>query len=174
MPIRLTAQQLSKFKNPVYKRVEAFTKVPAEIIFAIHYRERGLQVGVSNIMQFDPRPSKSQVKDLYQKYSTLAPAQIDKYTNAGLDDFEAAAILAGCFIRHKGCKWATDDQVKDAFWAYNGRFYGSSDKSPYVMNGFDAKHENMVIHGTIEGKPIHITDKNAGAFVVYKQLKGEI
>ena len=37
------------------------------------------------------------------------------------------------------------DIIKDAFWGYNGRAYGSADASPYVANNFDSNHMNLRI-----------------------------
>lgn len=89
--------------------------------------------------------------------------------------------MAAQFIQEKSGfrldhKKNDDSVVKDAFWGYNGRAYGSADKSPYVMNKFDDQHQDMHIHGTVlneAGKRIHINnvDKKMGAFTFYQQLK---
>ena len=149
-----------------------YTGVPWIALAAIWYRESSLTFG-RNPFQFDPVPAQDYQKYLYEKYSTTSPHEISTYLFQGVNNFQAAAVLAACFLKHKGAGFLTGDQVKNSFWAYNGRAYGSAEKSPYVMNNVDQWHKDMHIKGTIDGKPLppNTIDKQLGAYGVWLQLR---
>jgi len=165
--------------KPVYFKAQSLTGVPWQLLAAIHYRERSQSTTASNPYQFDKvltDTSSTRRRFLYSKYSTLTQTQTNEYIAAGINSFEAATVLAACFVKDKRANLHypsdfTDETIKLLLWAYNGRAYGGPDRSPYVMNGYDENHRDMIIQGTVDGKPIPPTiDRRPGAFVVYRQL----
>lgn len=190
MAKRLDQSQIKtclKYK-PDFMRVQEATGVPWEAVCAVWYRE-SFRVAVPKTLggqfQFDPPPPDNQLHFLLDHYSNLTAAQKADIVARGVNDFKAAMFLAACHGRHhcnpKITPQATDAEIKDFFWGYNGKAFGAADKSNYVMNNFDKAHENMMIRGTIpdESAPngrrrIETTDMRPGAFTVYKQLKGEL
>lgn len=192
MILQLNASQVAKIKSqlPVFKTVEDATGVPWEMVAACWFRE-SLSVTPPKTpggpFQFDPAPSESTIRMLLENYCVKEVTQElkDHIVEAGVNVFESAALLCACWLRHKVKPVITpdapDDVVKDAFWGYNGRAYGSADKSPYVMNGYSSRHmgpdgRGMVLRGSIPDghggrRQIVTTDGRPGAFTVYKQLK---
>ncbi len=145
---------------PVYTSSAAKYGIPWQTLAAIHFREGGFNPNGSVI---SGRPIGTEEPDQgNMKFSSLQESA-DK----------AAEVLIG---KNGGVvsENPTDDIVKDAFFGYNGRArcYGSPDGSPYVMNMYDATHMNMAIitqdNGGCDG-----IDTRAGAFLIYKILKGE-
>jgi hypothetical protein len=188
--MRLSAKEIEKFKavKPTFVRAQEITQVPWQAIAAVWYRESFSITPPKTpggSFQFDPVPPNEFLRSLLDRFTTLSDAQKKVIVAAGVYRFEAAAILAACFLRHKtGPKItvdASDEFVRDAFWGYNGRSYGSAENSPYVMNFYDANYcgpsgQGMIVRGTIpdgKGGRIHIhgPSKQLGAFTVYKQLK---
>lgn len=173
--MQLTEKQIDQIY--AYRHIlllaQSLTGVPWIALAAIWYRERSLTLA-SNPFQFDPVPSAELRRHLYDKYSSADPLDIETYVFQGVNNFQAAAILAACFLKHKGAtpeSFCTAAGVKDAFWGYNGRAYGGADKSPYVMNNVDQWHKDMIIRGTIDGKPVRTVDKKLGAYGVWLQLR---
>lgn len=181
----LTVQELNRIKKikPLLLKTEPFTSVPWEAIAAIWYRESFSVASPKTPggpFQFDPVPSGATLQKLLQRFTPLSDTEIARYVSLGVDSFEAGALFAACWLRTKVkpviSLSVSDEIIKEAFYGYNGRAYGSSDQSPYVMNGYDAAHLNMVLRGTIPDgnggrRKIQIMDKRPGAFTVYKQLK---
>lgn len=189
--LKLNSAQLKRIKDQylIFKRVQDVTSVPWQAIAAIWTRE-SFSVAPPKTpggqFQFDPIPSNKTLTALLDKFSHLDTDEIPAVVKAGVNQFNAAAILAGCFIQHKMdvhelprlTPTSPDELVIEAFYSYNGRKYGSADKSPYVMNGLNTNYKDMRVRGTIpDGKGGRIwidnIDKNPGAFTVYKQLKQE-
>ncbi len=191
MPLRLkplTLNRLREFQGH-FEKVERATGVPWEAIAAIWFRE-GMHVvppaTPGGPFQFDPIPDDAFFRFLLNKYSTLTNEEKESLIKCGANDFYAATYLAACFARNK-CKPKITPAVSDTdilyfFWGYNGRakyHKGDPRNSFYVYNGFDKDHDGMLIVGSIPDgkggrKRIRTTDKRPGAFVVYKQLKGEL
>lgn len=130
--------------------------------------------------QFDPVLHPDTIRLLLEHFTQLSKYEIERYAQKGVDDFETGALCAACWLRMHTKPVITPDVpdwvIKDAFYGYNGRAYGGADKSPYVMNGFDRDHEDMVLGGTLPDghggrKRVHFVDKRPGAFTVYRQLK---
>lgn len=185
--LQLSKKQIGQIlkQRKVFEGVEAMVGVPWQAIAAIWYRESFSVASPKTPggpFQFDPVPTKKLQDDLLRRFTSCTAAERKVIVDSGVNDFVAGAILAACWFRHS-CKpvitpKATDGQIKDAFYGYNGRKYGTADKSPYVMNGYDEKHMNMRLRGTIpdasqpDGRRwVDIIDKRPGAFTVYKQLK---
>lgn len=181
----LTDRQIDRIRQvkPVFEKVEKITGVPWEAVAAIWYRE-SFSVTPPKTQggpfQFDPIPDKTTLLALLLRFTNLKGKAIDQYVQKGINDFEAGALFAACWLRLKTKLIVTpdvsDEIIKDAFYGYNGRAYGSADRSPYVINGLDPEHSNMVLRGTIPDgqggrKRVEIVDKRPGAFTVYKQLK---
>lgn len=183
---QLNQKQLERIKAvlPALKYAEKATGVPWEAVAAVWTRE-SFSVAPPKTpggqMQFDPEPSKKSLMTLLNTYTNLPTSEKEDLVKRGVYDFKAALIFAACWLRHK-CKpvinrHSSDHDIQDAFWGYNGRAYGSADKSPYVMNGYDAEHMDMRVIGSVPDgkggrKRINNVDGNPGAFVVYKQLRG--
>lgn len=164
-------------QRAVYFKAQSLTGIPWEMLAALHFRERSL-ARASNPMQFDPRPDATTRRHLYSKFSTLSQIDTNMFVSTGVDNFQCAVVLAACFLKHKRemhhikPDYSDDEVVKELFWSYNGRAYGGYDRSPYVMNGYDKQHENMVIKGTIDGVPIEPkADPRPGAYTVFKQIQ---
>jgi len=186
MPLKgLSDFQIKRIQGvyPILKRIQGYTQVPWQVLAAIWYRESFSVTPPKTPggpWQFDPVPPLSKLTYYLNKYTTLSPDQKKQYTVKGINDFEAGGVFAACHLQSKvGGRLsldAPDELVKDALWGYNGRAYGSADKSPYVMNGFDEAHYPMRLRGTIPDgrggrKRVDIEDRRPGAFTIYKQLK---
>lgn len=189
MSLKLTKDQISKILDNVFvfKMAQRLTGVPWEAVAALWMRE-SFSVAppdrVGGQFQFDPPLQRNQMKQLLDRFvlpGSCTQEVKDAIVKCGQSHFQSAAVLAACFLRHKAAHVLTpdadDEAIKDAFYGYNGRKYGSVDKSPYVMNGFDAEHMNMRLRGTVPDKRdpskrvwVDIIDKRPGAFTVYKQL----
>lgn len=183
--LELTSTQLEKIKKqkPIFENVEKHTGVPWEAVAAVWTRE-SFSVAPPHRpggqFQFDPVPPKNKLKTMLRRFSDLPESEIIATVAKGVNDFAAAALFCACFMRMKIAPVitpdASDEVIKEAFWAYNGRAYGGADKSPYVMNGFDSEHMNMIIRGTLPNPhgsgriKVETVDKRPGAFTVYQQL----
>lgn len=193
MTIRLAPAQLLKLRSQQshFEKVESCTGVPWEALAAIWYRESmsvASPVTLGGPFQFDPPPPPAHLLGLLHRF---APSLTDKekhdLVSKGVNDFYAASYFAACHARaHCNPKItpnSPDEDIIDLFWGYNGKKFGNPRKSFYVYNGFDNNHM-LRIKGTlpivdkagkvIGRKRIDKADPRAGAFVVYKQLKGEL
>lgn len=182
---RLSEAQIERIRQikPVFEKVKKLTGVPWQAVAAIWYRESFSVTPPKTPggpFQFDPVLDTASIRRLLLRFTSIPESQIEKYAHKGMNDFETGALCAACWLRLKTgpiiTPAVTDEIIKDAFYGYNGRAYGSADKSPYVMNGFDEMHRDMILKGTIPDgrggrKKVAIIDKRPGAFTVYKQLK---
>lgn len=194
MSIRLKPLQLIKLreKQPHFEKVEGHTGVPWEAIAAIWYRESFSVTNPKTLggpFQFDPPPSPARLKAYLDKYTKLGEETKKDLVALGINNFYSAAYFAACHAREH-CSYtitpdAKDEAILDLFWGYNGKKFGAPQKSFYVYNGFDDQH-HFKIQGTLpdgkggrkrirdeHGNP-GVPDLRPGAFIVYKQLKGEI
>lgn len=176
-------EKIERFGRPLFLEVQEHTGVPWQALAAVWYRESFSitppeRPGGS--FQFDPIPSNETLRRVLVRFSDLNAERIEVLVAMGINIFHAAAYFAACWLRRNAraviTPDATDDEIKDAFWGYNGRAYGSADNSPYVMNGWDENHMDMVIRGTLLSKDgskvrVRTVDKRPGAFCVYKHLK---
>lgn len=190
MPKRLNKAQLDHLRSQqaIFQAVEQATGVPWEAIAAIWYRETNSVAPpkdrVGGPFQFDPPPSDNRIAFLLDTYSTLSREEKLDIIAKGVDDFRSGAFVAACHGRDrcnpKITPNATDSDIKDFFWGYNGKAYGSAEKSPYVFNGYDTARDGMILSGTVRdknGNKVRIKprpEQRPGAFIVYKQLKGEL
>lgn len=163
--------------------IQTVTDVPWEAMAGIWFRESfsvAPPATVGGPWQFDPPPNDWKVQGLLDRFTKLSVTDRHTIAQKGINDFYAGGVIAACFLRtktgpviHPG---VADEVIKDAMWGYNAKVYGSADHSPYVMNGYDAKHFPMKLTGSIPDghggrKHIEILDKRPGAFTVYRQLK---
>lgn len=168
---------------PVFKHVSELTGVHPYILAGVWYRE-SLSIAPPKTpggpFQFDPPLSGTKIASLLKARTNLTAKEIEVFAHKGVNDFETAAFCAAAFLQEKVngrlTLNPTDSLVKDAFWAYNGRAYGSVEKSPYVMNNYDADHKDLRIIGTIPNpdgtrKKINVIDRRFGAFTIYKYLR---
>lgn len=147
-----------------YVYAEKQTKVPWQVLAAIHYREAGMNPGLS-MADGEPLADKLS-KDNAQMSS---------------DPNKDAVFAAGLFIKNAKLYYKVDpskvitaDSLGKSFLAYNrGSLYiqahNTYDKSPYVMNGFDDKHMNM---SWSAGDTVSGRDSNVGALAIYSYLVG--
>lgn len=182
---RLTERQLGRIREikHVFEKVEKLTGVPWQATASLWYRESFSVTPPKTPggpFQFDPVLGQESIKLLLRRFTRLSEAQIGEYASKGVNDFQTGALCAACWLRLKTGPVITpnvsDAVIKDAFYGYNGRAYGSADRSPYVMNGFDESHRDMILRGSIPDgkggrKRVAIIDQRPGAFTVYKQLK---
>ncbi|WP_303674760.1 hypothetical protein [Vampirovibrio chlorellavorus] len=185
---RLSESQIERIRQVkhVFEKVERLTGVPWQAVAAVWYRESFSVTPPKTPggpFQFDPVLQPETICNLLKFFTRLSSAEIEQYASKGINDFETGALCAACWLRLKTkpviTPEASDEVIKDALYGYNGRAYGGADKSPYVMNGFDQTHRDMVLRGTIPDgrggrKWVEIVDKRPGAFTVYKQLKSLI
>ncbi len=177
-------RQQVQAQKPLLQKVEASTGVPWEAMAALWYRESGCRTAIHSRpggpFQFDPPPGPERIRGLLARHSSLPPAEVARLAQTGVRDFETGAFTAACFLKEKmgGCLTADaeDSVIREAFFRYNGTGYGTNDKSPYVMNGYNEAYQGMKIRGTLpDGKggriQINHTDTRPGAYVVYRQLK---
>lgn len=169
--------------KPIFEKIELLAGVPWQALAAVWYRE-SFSVAPPKTpggpFQFDPIPPPATLKRLLQRFTSLPEMAVEQYVEKGVNDFEAGALFAACWLRLKVgpvvTPQASDALMKDAFYGYNGRAYGSADRSPYVMNGYSPQHHHMTLRGTIPDgqggrRRVEIVDKRPGAFTIYKQLK---
>ena len=161
------------------KYAQDVTGVAWQAIAAIWYRESGCNEKVSiagGPMQFDPEPSRQNLRNLLDTYTKLNSEEKTYLLYQGVINFKSSFVFAACFLQTKRkCKElltisSSDEDYAEAFYGYNGRAYGSYEKSPYVMNGYDQDRSRMIIKGTINGSPVRSVDSNPGALVIYKRL----
>lgn len=177
-------EYINSFKH-IFRNVQDKTGVPWQAVAAIWTRE-SFSVAPPRTpggpFQFDPPLDIEVIGKLLHRFSTLTAEEIAKLAKKGINDFETAAFCCACWLRLNTKNVLTpkssDEDIKDALYGYNGRAYGSSDDSPYVMNGYDATHKDMHLHGSIPDghggrKWVNIEDHRPGAFTVYCQLKAK-
>lgn len=167
--------------KPVYQKVEAATKVPWQLIAAVHYRE------ANN----DPTKDLQSGNPIGGPYPAYASYPYGKPTT--IDDsalFAAKQLIAEASngVVKKSILMPNPDMetIKDALFGYNGRaaayatqaatlgFSATSqpyEGSPYVMNNYDKVHTNMKIITVDFGAPDAV-DTRLGAFTVYAKLGG--
>ncbi len=158
---KLSEKELTKIieNYDVYKMAADDAQVPWQAVAAVHFRESNLST------------------------STIphgGPFQFDPPRYQGEEDFAVGAKMAARHLQEKsGYRLSPDTKedliIKDAFWGYNGRAYGSHNQSPYVMNQFDGAHQDMKIKGSVinnQGKRVHVDhpDTRMGAFTFYNEL----
>lgn len=174
---RLVAQR------KIFEKVEKMVGVPWQALAAVWFRESSgsFEVGrPGGPFQFDPpNPHPKVLRRLLERFTKLNSIEIDRYVERGVEHFPSAVVFAACWLRLKSrpviSPTANDEAIKDAFYGYNGRSWGSADKSPYVMTGWDKERMAMRIRGTVRRKDgsneeVDRMEDRPGAFCVYKQL----
>lgn len=185
--MQLSDSEIHKIVNvgkPVFLGIEAITGVPWQAIACIWYRENSLSTLAPHtpggVFQFDPLPDLHEFQHLAAHFTKLSPAQFMMYWKRGVNDFQSGALLCALWLQRKAKRPLTphsaDEEIRDAFWGYNGHKQPTVDESPYVMNGLDAAHMNMIIKGSIpdgKGGRTHIehVDPRPGAYTIYRQLR---
>lgn len=184
-PIGLTQRQIDRIVQlkETFVKAERITGVPWEAVAAVWFRESFSVTPPTTPggpFQFDPTPTDAALLQLLDRFTKLDMLEKEHLINRGINDFQAGAIFAACWLRHK-CKPvltpnSPEKDIADAFYGYNGRAYGSVDRSPYVMNMIDKEHAFMRLIGTIPDgkggrKRVNTVDRRPGALKVYRQLK---
>jgi hypothetical protein len=173
--VRLTDLELERVRRnrPVYEQVEALAGAPWRMLAAIHYEEsscRTASPGPGGPFQMDPPPSAERLQTILGRYNLPV--------RAVEEDFLTAAVVAADHLQGKvrgRLQPGTTDEalIKDAFWGYNGRAYGSADNSPYVAN--DPPRRVLRVRGTViaaDGRRIRVDTpyRKHGAIFVYREL----
>lgn len=173
--MRLTDLELERVRRnrPVYEQVEALTAVPWRMLATIHYEEsscRTASPGPGGPFQMDPPPTPARLQAILARYN-LPVRTVE-------EDFLTAAVVAADHLQGKvrgRLRPGTTDEalIKDAFWGYNGRAYGSADDSPYVAN--DPPRRVLRVRGTViaaDGRRIRVDTpfRKHGAIFVYREL----
>ncbi len=172
---RLTDRELELVRRnrPIYEEAERLTGAPWRMLAAIHYLESSLSTvspGPGGAFQMDPPPDDAHLARVLGRYGL--PVQHVE------DDFLTAAVVAADHLQQKVLYRlhadTTDEAlIKDAFWGYNGRAYGSADDSPYVSN--DPPVRILNVHGTYldaQGvrRAVNGPFAKHGAIFVYREL----
>jgi hypothetical protein len=177
-PAQLTAAQTYQ---PLYLEAERKIGVPWALLAALHYRESNFAARTARVgsaMQFDPPLSPERVREYGARYKIL-----DLQDPAS--DVRTAILCAAAFLQAKVIARgnaplspdSTEAECADAAWSYNGRAYGSWQKSPYVSN--DPQHGvQMRIVGTVPNlkdpsKRDHINqpDTRPGVLAMMRELR---
>jgi len=171
-----------KENQPIYEKAAKEADMPWQAIAVIHLRETRLS---------KTNPANGQ--GIYQDYAkSNGPYPEGKVSE---DEFLRQTIWAAKFLKAKATKpelFAKGDanQVKDAFFGYNGRagvyidqakalgFDEGYDGSPYVVNKIDKERDpdaNPTKWGQIKadgGGIVYPANSDHGAYVIYASLAG--
>jgi hypothetical protein len=156
--------------KPRYQQAEQATKVPWQLIAALHYRE-GSNDPNKSISNGQPLGTGTNVDGVFIPSDGNADAiSAAKHFN------QLAKGVYNVDIPLKAPNLTMDD-LGQAFVAYNrGYIYKSAganyDQSPYTMNGYDDKHVGMSFP-QVAGEPLAgKKDANLGALTIVKYLGG--
>lgn len=192
----LTQAQLDGIKRnqPVYEKAAATAKIPWEMIAVTHLRE-------TNLSRVNPENGQGLYQDSAKQNPEASTLYVYDASKAEVSDenFQKQTDWAANFLKSKATEPAlltngNVDQVKDAFFGYNGRaeayktqatslgFANAYEGSPYVMNRADsvrdpAKHATDNSWGQIKtdgGPLVYPANTDYGAFVVYNALKASV
>lgn len=148
-----------------YQYAEKSTKVPWQVLAALHYREGGMNPNLSIADGERLRDGKS-----------VDGAQMSSDPNKDAEFAAKHFIEMGKMVYKVDItKGITAETLGKNFLAYNRGFLyvranNTYDKSPYVMNGFDEKHMNM---SWSAGDTVSGRDGNVGALAIYSYLVGD-
>jgi len=135
----LSTSQLQRVQQflPLYLEGQRRIGVPWALLAAIHYRESNLQDSAERVggpMQFDPPLSGDLVRRFGAQYgiADLGDPETDART---------AILCAAAFLQGKAAGLAkvlkpdsSITDIADVAFSYNGRGYGTWQRSPYVSN----------------------------------------
>jgi len=192
--IILTQAQLDSIKRnqPFYEKAATTAKIPWEMIAVIHLRE-------TNLSRVNPENGQGLYQDANKVNSEASTLYVSTGSEVNDENFQKQTDWAANFIKGKATKPdllinGDVDQVKDAFFGYNGRasvyetqakslgFASDYEGSPYVMNRADSirdpnKHATDNSWGQIKtdgGSLIYPANNDYGAYVVYNALKASV
>lgn len=158
-----------------YVYAEQRTGIPWQMLAAIHYREAGMNPNMSIAAGEPLRNGKSM-----DGIQMSADPNEDARLGAEHLIYMAKSVY-GIDLKND----RTIDGIANAFLAYNRGFMykaagESYTKSPYVMNGYDEQHLNMVwanADSYYKGQKLNSVagtrDANLGALTIYSYLVGE-
>lgn len=171
----LSADEVKALKQnqSVYEQAAEKTKVPWQLLAAIHYRETDFSTTNSN---------------MYQITGYSGPSDFLSQTIAAGNFLQNSSVPANLTNHRAPLQQSGNDteEIKDTLYSYNGRaaVYAQQaaqlgfnpatqpyEGSPYVMNEFDAIHKDMQII-TRDGGGLDGIDTRPGAFTVYAALIG--
>lgn len=173
----LSAPILSKW-NEAERELRAIyelVRVPPEFLFAIWLRESlsFASPGPGGAFQFDPPRPITYVAAVIRHWGLhLAPRALE-------DCWFTAALVAADFLQQKANSkiggYATSWGIlSDAAWGYNGRAYGSAERSPYVSNdprnGVQLRIVGSIINAQGLRESVNFVDQRPGVMPIYKAL----
>jgi len=181
----LSSSQLQRIQHflPLYLEGQTRIGVPWALLAAIHYRESNLQGSAERVggpMQFDPPLSGDLVRRFGAQYGIgdLGDPETDART---------AILCAAAFLQGKAAQLAkklTPDSsmfdVADVAFSYNGRGYGTWQRSPYVSND-PQNGVQLWITGTVPDKNnpsirvrIDRPDTQPGVLAIIRELRARV
>lgn len=157
------------------KAIYEITRVPPEYLFAIWFRESlsFASPGPGGPFQFDPpRPITYVAAVLRHWRVQMAARPVEEcWFTAALCAADFLQQKAGSRIGGYATPWAV---LADAAWGYNGRAYGSWQRSPYVSNdpanGVRLRIVGSVINADGQRVPVNVEDRRAGVMPLYREL----
>ncbi len=171
---------INKLKPDYVKAAEA-TKVPWQLLAAVHYREANNNPS-QDLQAGNPIGGGG---GQFANYPHGAPKSVEQSAEYAAEELISDA-KSGVVKKPINVANPDPNAIKDALFGYNGRASVYADQaaalgfnkntqpfegSPYVMNNADGKHKNMKIithdFGGLDG-----VDSRFGAFVIYSKLGG--
>ncbi len=181
----LKSSQLQRVQQflPLYLEGQRRIGVPWALLAAIHYRESDLQGSAERVggpMQFAPPLSGDLVRRFGAKYgiADLGDPETDART---------AILCAAAFLQGKAAQLAkvlkpdsAEAEIADVAFSYNGRGYGTWQRSPYVSND-PQNGVQMRITGTVPDKNnpsirvrIDRPDTRPGVLAIIRELRARV
>ncbi len=152
---------------PAYKEAEQKADVNWRVLAAIHYRETNLSqhpLTKGNPFQFDGVYKSKVTGDLFKDAVTAGKIlQAKTQIQSARYGLEKVAPLQA--------SQTEGENLRQAVFRYNGPIYGSPEKSPYVMNGLDEKHQGMLIYRGRDVNPRWGVDHRPGIMALVKDLE---
>jgi len=152
--------------KPSYDQAGAENNVSWALLAAIDYRENGNDPALSAL-------SGEPIGSINPDTGAVTSSKLDSLHQAAAHVKGMAAMVYGVNLTAA----SSGDEIKNALIAYNRGFSYQrasmpADASPYVMNQYDAAHQNMVFPSipgeTLAGR----TDTRPGGFTVFTRLGG--
>lgn len=169
---------------PLYQEAERKIGVPWPLLAALHYRESNFATRtqrVGSALQFDPPLTPAQVRAYGAQYGIMDLTDPET-------DVRTALLCAAAFLQGKVASRgqppltpsSSEAECADAAWSYNGRAYGSWQRSPYVSND-PQNGVQMRITGTVPdlknpAKRVRIDqpDTRPGVLAIMRELRQRV
>jgi len=165
-PLRPQDLDLIEKNYPSYREAQKQTGVNWRVLAAIHLRESDLSrhpLTHNNPFQLDG------------VYLGLQTGNLLKDTVTAGRILQAKTQTSNAHYHLQPVEKLDPHQVEgknleQALFRYNGPIYGTPEKSPYVMNGYDKAHENMKIYRGKTAHPQWGVDHRLGVLTTVREL----